>query len=220
MLRLQGIGVAPVKKCCRVFLIMLAIAALSVSAQLQTAQKNKTFRAKAPELRLRIIPDKETYVLHEKIFTKTELLNLTDKTLCFPVPDQQCEDTNSGSVITTGEVAASAPSDQFICHLDGGGVPRDRLFTDVEQHWIKIAPNAAHMTKSSEAHVSLAVVGRWRLKAIYQPPEAAFGDAVEYRAYLQAAAEKFGCTVPEIEATARPVIVSVVPPPEQKQSIK
>ena len=217
---MQGRSATPVKKCWRVFFIMLAVPALSVSAHLQTAQKNKTFRPKAPELRLRIIPDKETYVLHEKIFTKTELLNLTDKTLCFPVPDQQCEDTYSGSLITTGEDAASAPGDQFICHLDGGGVPRDRLFTDVEQHWIKIAPNAAQMTKSSEAHVSLATLGRWRLQAIYHPPEAAFGDAVEYRAYLQAAAEKFGCTVPEIEATAKPVTVSIVPPPDQNQSVK
>ena len=91
MLWLQGIGVAPVKKCCRVFLIMIAVAASSICAQSQTSVKSKTIRPSPPELKVKVISSKETYFLREDVFTKTEFLNLTDKTLCFPEPAQDCE---------------------------------------------------------------------------------------------------------------------------------
>lgn len=199
--------------------MVLAVAALSISAQSQTEQKKNTVQRRAPELKLRTIPSKEIYALHEKVFTQTEFVNLTTKTLCFPVPNPECGDTNSGSVITTGDAVATGQRDIFICHLDGGGVPSEKLLTEIEEHWIKIAPNAAHTTTTAEAHVILSELGRWQLKATYNPPEAAFGDAAKYRAYLQSGAEKYGCTVPESVVTSKPVMIDVVLP-EQKPSVK
>ncbi len=201
-------------------LFVFAVATISIGAQSQSAEKNKALRPKASELKLRIIPSKETYVLHERPFTKTEFFNLTDKTLCFPEPARDCEETWPGSLITTGEAVVTGEGEQFICHADSRGRSREELLTDIEQHWIKIAPNATYIVKSSEVQVDLSVSGPWRLNAIYRPPEAAFGDAAKFRAELQSAAQNFGCTVPEIEVRAKPATVSVVPPPEQKQSIK
>jgi hypothetical protein len=208
------------KKCCRVFFLMLAVAALSVTAQLQTSVKSKTIRPSPPELKVTVISSKETYFLREDVFTKTEFLNLTDKTLCFPEPSQDCEITGTGSVITSGEALVAEERETFVCHADSRGRPREELLTEIEQHWIKLAPNAAYTTKLAKAQVSLSVIGPWRLKAIYHPPECSFSTAAECASYLQSAAQRVGCVVPEVVVTAAPVTVSVVPPPDQKQSIK
>jgi len=71
------------------------------------------------QLKLRIVADKDIYTLNERVLVKAELTNLTSTTLCFPVPDQDCESSRTGSVLTTGE-SVNTGGEQFICHLDGG----------------------------------------------------------------------------------------------------
>jgi len=219
-MRMQDRSATPVKKYRRVFFIMLAIAASSICAQSQTSVESKTIRPSPPELRVKVISSKETYFLREDVFSKAEFLNLTDKTLCFPEPAQDCEITGTGSVITSGEALVAEERETFVCHADSRGRPREELLTEMEQHWIKLAPNAAYTTKLAKAQVRLSVVGPWRLKAIYHPPECSFSTAAECASYLQSAAQRVGCVVPEVVVTAAPVTVNVVPPPDQKQGIK
>src|SRR5579871_2466382 len=72
-----------------------------------------------PQLKLRIVVDKDIYSLNDRVMVKSELTNLTSKTLCFPVPDQDCETTGNGWVLTEGEpVKAGDERDLFICHTD------------------------------------------------------------------------------------------------------
>lgn len=73
--------------------------------------------------------------MHERVMVKSELTNLTSKTLCFPVPDQDCETTRTGWVVTEGEpVKVGDERDLFICHTDS----RSAAGVELEQE-IKIA---------------------------------------------------------------------------------
>jgi len=163
-----------------------------------------------PQLRLRIVVDKEVYALNERVMVKSELTNLTSKTLCFPVPDQDCETTRTGWVITQGEpVNAGDERDLFICHADGGGASGVELEQEIKNRWIKLPPNAVHVTKSTEAKASLNETGDWQLKASYHPPVGAFSR--DYVTVLQSAAERMGCKLPDSAAVAEPKIISVLP---------
>jgi hypothetical protein len=204
----------PVKLRLKTFLISLAVGACAISVPAQTA--GKALPHKAPELKIRIVPSKETYALHEKVFTKTEFTNLTDKTLCFPKPAQACQNTGSGSLITTGEAVATGEGEQFICHIDARGTPREELLREIEEQWVKVAPGAVHTSKTAGAQVNLDTPGQWRLKAAYHPPEASFGNTTEFRTFLQSTAERVGCAVPEMYVSAEPVTVNVVTPPPQQ----
>ena len=44
-----------------------------------------------PQLMLRVLTEKDVYTLNERVVVKSELTNLTSRTLCFPVPDQECD---------------------------------------------------------------------------------------------------------------------------------
>ena len=83
--------------------------------------------AAEPQLKVRILLDKNSYSPEEKVIVKAELTNATSKTLCFPVPDQNCETTATGWIVTTGERISSQEHDQFICHVDGGGAVGAKL---------------------------------------------------------------------------------------------
>ena len=163
-----------------------------------------------PQLKLRIVVDKATYALHERVMVKSELTNLTSKTLCFPVPDQDCETTGIGSIITTGEPVNAGEIDRFICHADGGGPSEAQLESEIKNRWIKLPPNTVYTTKFAEAQASLNQLGDWRLRASYYPPVGAFSR--DYVTVLQSAAERMGCTLPDSAAVAEPKIISVLPP--------
>jgi hypothetical protein len=217
-------GVTRVKAPLGVILVV-AVAASLVSVESQTAGKNKAIRPRAPELEVKVIPSKTTYALHEDVFTKTEFINLTDKTLCFPEPAQGQQVVASGS-LTTMAVPVNPPestpseADSFIDHWDGGPAwPRERLLSEIEEGWVKLAPNQVHVTKSTKARVDWRFSGQWQLRATYNPPGCSFNIA-ECTRYLKSAAQNVGCTVPEIQVDTKYVAVNVVPPPEQKQSIK
>jgi hypothetical protein len=161
------------------------------------------------QLKLRIVVDKELYALKERVLVKSELTNLTSKTLCFPAPDQDCETTGIGSIITTGEAVSAGEIDRFICHADGGGASGVELESEIKNRWIKLPPNAIYTTKGAEAKASLNQVGDWRLRASYHPPVGAFSR--DYVKILQSAAERMGCTLPDSTAVAEPRIISVLP---------
>jgi len=163
-----------------------------------------------PQLKLRIVTGKDIYTLNERVMLKSELTNLTSKTLCFPVPDQDCETTGIGSIITTGEPVSAEEIDRFICHADGGGASGVELESEITNRWIKLPPNAVYTTKIAEAKASLNQVGDWRLKASYHPPVGAFNR--DYVKTLQAATERVGCKLPDSMAVAEPKLISVVPP--------
>lgn len=162
-----------------------------------------------PQLKLRIVVDKEIYALHERVMVKSELTNLTSKTLCFPMPDQDCETTAIGSIVTTGEPVNAGEVDLFICHTDGGGPSGIGLESEIKNQWIKLPPNAVYTTKVAEAKANLNQVGDWRLRATYHPPVGSFGR--DYVKTLQSAGESIGCKLPESKAVAEPMTISVLP---------
>jgi hypothetical protein len=161
-----------------------------------------------PQLKLRIVVDKDVYTLKERLLVKAELTNLTSKTLCFPEPDPNCENTENGSLVTTGE-PINREKEQFICHLHGRGAAGAELDSEIRNRWIKLPPNAVYVTKPAEAKATLSEVGDWRLKASYHPPEPAFSR--DYKKVLQSAAQNEGCNLPESSAVAEPKIINVLP---------
>jgi hypothetical protein len=163
----------------------------------------------APQLKLRIMVEKDKYTVGERVMVKSELTNLTSKTLCFPVPDQDCETTGIGSIITTTDPVGSGQIDRFLCHADGGGAWGAQLESEISNRWIKLAPNAVYTTKLAEAKTSPNQPGGWRLRASYNPPVGAFNR--DYVKTLQSAAERLGCMLPESTAVAKPRIISVLP---------
>src|SRR5271169_6319698 len=82
-----------------------------------------------PELNLKTILAKQTYNLNEVVVTQAVFTNLTEKTLCFPKPDQ--ERTNSMQGYLTTEVIPPPGAEEreaFIEVIDGRAVwPRERL---------------------------------------------------------------------------------------------
>jgi len=161
-----------------------------------------------PQLRLRIVLQKRTYALNERLMVKSELTNLTSRTLCFPVPDQDCESTSTGWLLTTGYPLNKGERDSFICHADGGGIGGAKLESDIKDHWIMLAPNAVYTTKVSEANVTLSVGGDWKLKASYHPPVGAFSG--DYAKTLQSTAEQVGCKLPDSISAAEPETITVL----------
>ena len=190
--------------------VFFAVVALSVCSITVLSQPAKKADQKMPELKIRIIPDKQTYALHEVVFTRTEFTNLTDKTLCFPEPVQ-------GKAVSTGYLItdADAPNnerDRFIEVFDGGLTwPREKLLLEIERNWLKLAPNSTHTTKSAPVQVKLDIPGEWHLRATYHPVECSF-NYQECMKYLISAAEEVGCFVPEVSAEAKPVAITVLPP--------
>ena len=167
-----------------------------------------------PQLKLRIIPDKDVFRVDERVMVRVEFTNLTKKTLCFPTPDPDCRNSQNGSVVTTGE-SVHGGGEQYICFLDGGGAGGAKLDAEVRNDWIKLPPNAVYLTKAAEAHVTSKEIGDWRLNASYHPPEPAFDP--DYKRVLQSAAESAGCTLPDSSARAQPRIISAVRPATQSR---
>jgi hypothetical protein len=197
-------------------LLVLTLLAFPSFAQTRTAEKKKALQPKSPELSLRIVPDKGTYVLREKVFTKTEFVNRTDKTLCFPEPSLDGQDEASGyltmRVVSLNPDGSSIGNDQFLEHFPGGMAwPREKLLSEIEERWIKLAPNQVYVAKSRTANLSST--GKWQLSAIYNPPECPFNIA-ECTLYVKSAAQSVGCVVPEMVVTSPSAAINVVAPPE------
>jgi hypothetical protein len=192
------------------FLVLAAFGACSICALSQTSEN--TAPHKIPELKLRIIPSKETFAVDEKVFTKLEFTNLSDKTLCFPQPARVWTNDFPGSAVTTGHQGNENP-DRFFDHYDGASLgTRKHLLSEIQKHWIKVLPKGKYVTDSAEALVTLSLVGQWKLESTYVYPQTAFGGA-RARKFLSSTAERAGCTIPTTEATAESVPISVIPAP-------
>lgn len=179
--------------------LSLVLVAVSVLAQ----------RGASPQLQIRTLPDKSTYSLSEKVIVKSELTNVSAKTLCFPIPDQNCETTTTGWIVTIGEPVHPGNAEErerFICHVDGGGEIGDKLESQIREQWIKLPPGGVYVTKATEAMATLNEVGKWNLTASYHPPVGAFNP--KYTTTLQTAARKAGCELPSA-AQAEPQVVTV-----------
>jgi hypothetical protein len=166
-------------------------------------------QAPHPELRLEMLVLKRGYRVNEKLIVKAKLTNLTSKTLCFPVPDLECSTPQTGSVVIDGEPVRAGEGERHVCHVDGRGPVGIELDADVNDHWIKLSPNAVYRTNATEVKVTLSEAGDWRLTASYYSPEGSFGP--EYRKTLVSAAKKAGCQLPESSVIAEPKLISVRP---------
>jgi hypothetical protein len=168
--------------------------------------------SKRAELQMRIVPDKATYSLKDKLATAIEFINLTEKTLCFPKPSRQTEVPARGFVrITTIGPKGSDEGELLIDHYDGGITwPVEKLAQEIREQWIWLAPNAVYRTSPEQTIAELRVSGQWRLEATYRPPEGSFHPA-ESKNYLNSAAQIAGCSVPQKVVSAHPISVIVSP---------
>jgi hypothetical protein len=193
----------------RAKLLWLSTSALVLSAYVLCRAGPQNPRQET-DLKVRIIPDKTTYVLREKVFTKIEFRNSGSKTYCFPKPTRDCTNDYPGSVVTEGRPVPDAGEfDSFICHFDSGGPRAADLVLDIKQHWIQLGPNAEYVTESAEAIVSLNKPGEWVLETTYLYPTGAFHPAA-VKKELTLAAERVGCTMPAVPILGEPVTIHVV----------
>ena len=189
--------------------VSLAAGLLGACSLFAFAQDNKPL-AETPELKLRVIPEKETFRLIEKVFTKTEFVNVSAKTLCFPKPTTDYEETYPGYVTTLAEAPDNSPFEVFLEHYDSlPPWPDRRLLSEIRSRWIKLEPSALYVTDSAMVQANLELAGTWHLVSTYHPPESAFNSASS-RSRLASAAESTGCTIPH-EVSSPPVSIEVVP---------
>jgi len=193
--------------------LLACVSGLAISLICQETAAQSTKKDAQPGLAFRIILTKDTYALNEEVVAKYEFANRSDQTLCLPPPVLKCANTRSGAVLTTARSSARAGQDRdiFICDYDGGDWgPSAKLLSQIEKHWIKIAPNKSYVTETAKINPRLDMLGEWQLEARYSPPQAAFGDPAHFRKYLNDGANRAGCVIPE-PAQSVPVAVSVVP---------
>ncbi len=196
--------------------MLVGLGMSSIAARPQTA--NDLPASAAPLLKLRIILGKETYALHEPLFIKTEFTNLSDRTLCFPKPEQGRTVPVQGYLVT-GVIAPPGDNEveKFIEVFDGGGVwPREKLLSEIKQRWIWLPPHEVYVSDPAQVQTELNFPGNWQIEETYQPPEGSFDRAGEYRKYLKTTALSVGCTLPETEVSTQPVTISVMAAPEKK----
>jgi hypothetical protein len=184
--------------------VAFSVRALS-KAQLHDSSQKKS------DLKVTVIPDKKIFVLHEDVYTRVEFKNLGPKTYCFPKPSLDCTNDYPGSAVTTGRpVANSGEFEQFICHYDSGGPPRaSNPESEIEKHWIILAPNAVYLGDRTEAKVNLNLVGDWQLATIYSRPQGAFNPTA-VKKHLTSMAESAGCILPPAPIKSEPVTIQVV----------
>jgi len=195
--------------------LVFTVTVLTIGAPSQTVDKKN--RPETPLLRLTMISSKDTYALKEGILIKTIFTNQSDKTLCFPKPEQEIEVPAQGylTIKIVGPPGASE-IEAFIDHIDGRGTwPREKLLLEIKQRWIKLPPNETYTTALERVRATPDSPGQWRLTETYLPPEGSFGGDA-YRNELKSAANNAGCTLPETEVSAETIMINVVAAPEKK----
>jgi hypothetical protein len=192
---------------------VLPLIVLGVCSPFAWPQTSKSpVKPRVSELKLQIIPEKETYSLADRLSVRTEFTNITGRTLCFPQPSQKDEVPAQGYVITEAIGPPDTPGeDHFLDHYDGGGTwPLDKLVQEIRERWIWLAPNAVYRTGLAQIRTNFSTPGQWRLEAAYHSPEGSFHPA-EFRKYLSTAGRIAGCTVPQSVVSAEPISLSVSP---------
>jgi hypothetical protein len=180
----------------KVFLSLPVLVSFSILASSRAPVT--ALRQEQPELKIRIIPAKDTYVVNETVFVKTEFTNLSGKELCFPAPDQECINSVPGYLSYKVEGPNNAANgEQFLCQIDARiSRSRKEIVSEIKKHWLKLLPGGTYTTALGEVQFTLTSPGQWRLASAYHPPEAAFGSPVQFRKNIESAAESVGCTVP------------------------
>ena len=179
-------------------LLMAVFSFLAVAA----SQSNES-----PELRVRILTDKDKFASSDVLIAKMQLNNTTDKTLCFPKPPTDVHVAISGWIETKAEPAHGSDREKFIEVLDGGGKVGKELDAAIKNEWVKLKPGQSYLADPARTPVHLDEPGEWRLTATYHPPEGSFSAG--YRKLLQDAAQKNGCTLPIHTAEAEPTTIVV-----------
>jgi len=181
---------------CRLWLAALSL--LAVAA----CQSNTT-----PELKIRVLTDKDNFVINEEVIARVQLTNETGKTLCFPRPATNEQVAVSGWIEMKAERANGSEHDEFIKVFDGRGKSGKELEKAVKNDWIKLKPGETYLASPFKTLGHLDEPGEWRLTATYHPAEGSFSR--EYRKSLQKAAQKNGCTLPIVAAQSESVVISV-----------
>jgi len=140
----------------RVISIFLALASYGVAQDATT-----------PQLKMKLVMPKKAFSVDEELTVSTELTNMTDETLCFPVPDISCTTPETGWLIVTG-ASSKSESDRFICHVDTRGAVGPELDENVRNHWVKLAPHGTYATPPVSVG-RLFEFGDWKISARYHP---------------------------------------------------
>lgn len=192
----------------KALLTTAVVTAFSVCALSETQHHDSS--EKTSGLKVTVIPDKEIFVLHERVYTRVEFRNLGPKTYCFPKPSRDCTNDFPGSAVTTGRpVANNGDIEQFICHYDSGGPKASSLESEIKQHWVILAPTDVYLSDSAEVKVDLNLLGEWRLETTYSQPQGAFNPAA-VKKYLTSKAKSVGCILPPAPIKSEPVTIQVV----------
>lgn len=170
----------------------------------------KALSPSTPELKIKTILSKPTYNLNENAVTQTVFTNLSEKTLCFPKPDQERMNSTEGYLITKVMPPSGVQETEiFIDVIDGRGIwPREKLRAEIQQHWVKVPPRMEYTTESAQVKTNFNWPGEWRVQKTYRPPEGSF-DPAGYRERMKFAALSVGCTLPETEVSAEVVTLTV-----------
>ena len=177
--------------------VLASFVILVVGARSSLCQKPEKSRFHGPPLlSIKVIPDKTTYALHEKLTAKYELTNLSDETLCFP-PPEGCDFSTSGSLPNsdgTGGFGAGMG-----CGSERS-IPRDVL-ADVEQRWIKLPPNQTYLTAEFSG-IEFIGLGRWSVQSTFRSPKLS-GEERD-------ALKSMACKMPERTVSSESVLIEVV----------
>jgi hypothetical protein len=174
----------------------------------------------APMLKLTTVPNKAAYSLNETVLTRTVFTNLSDKTLCFPKPDQERYDSVQGDLNTKVIPPPGSPETDrfiFINVIDRRVVwPQETLLKEIKERWVMLHPRSEYTTESVQVKEHFNLPGEWRLQKTYRPPDGSFDPKGAYRDRLKAAALSVGCTLPETKVSAGIVPITIAPPSGKK----
>ena len=183
---------------------LLAIFSFSAFSICQTSHTS-------PQLTLKLVIEKDSFRVGERVKATFELRNVSSRTLCIPLPDQQCTRGETGSLIFEGLKLDTTEQDIFICHVDGRGISGNELESEIRNHSIRLQPNAVYRVKAEKSkYVALDAPGRWQLEARYlppHPPKASLNEVSSLRE--RAVAQRSGCTIPDSSVAAEPVPIAV-----------
>ncbi len=154
-----------------------------------------------PQLKLEVLPVKQTYFVGETLFVKYKLTSLIDGTLCFPPVTVEAHDAVAGYLTTDATPPTIDEGERFIEVYDGRYPDDEQLRSNVTNRWIKLGMSEPHKPKKAGKVTVLTVPGDWVLRSTYHPPE--------LEARKKSIVEALGCTPPDVDVHSAPVTITV-----------
>jgi hypothetical protein len=149
---------------------------------------------KPQSARLAIAFSQKQYRVGEPVVVTYRITNASSTVLCLPPPAFDCYSIS-------GELAAIAtPPKGVVMPKANGGCAADRWIDkdaghDIDEHWIKLAPQQSHEFKSESRLINLIAPGQWTVEAGYTPARE------DTQSLYQDAMKERGCTiVPELHS--------------------